>query len=514
MTTPIQPRNLEALDADPYDVCVIGSGFVGTIVARQMASKGRRVLMIESGRGVTDWVMGKDLKQLADYEVEGDCHYPTTRTTARAVGGNSNFWTGRAERFQPVDFTAGPYTDPACPWPVDYAELQPHYLAAEKMLNVAAGPFSEYMPPRQEPMPVPKASNIDDLKAIFADQQITIDDSPTAKPRKGLRFFRLPKETLAEVLETGRVQLVTGLTATRIVHDDDQRITHIVCRTADGQEKHARAAAFVLGCGGIQTPRLMLLSDSQRFPNGLGNDSGWLGRGFNEHPAVNIYAKMPHNRHTLVPRHKVGRTHQFYQRFFEQGLGGVHPVFIQSYLFPHHLVHYTASDAPKHVMKVLGRLAMATVYVGCQVEMVPQRDNAVTLSTTRKDRFGDPLPKLTFNYHPKDRQLLDEVRQMLRGWLDGIGAKHPDEIDTTWARHHVGTTRMGDDPEHAVCDRHGRVHATQNLFLSGCETFPTGGGLPPTLTACALTFRLTEHLDRWLDGHAESTAETRQTTAA
>ena len=495
----VQPQNLEALDApEPYDVCVVGSGFVGTAIAKRLAAAGRSVLVLESGGKLRDWMFGKDLKQLAAYESEGDTDYPTDRTTARAIGGNSNFWTGRAERFQPIDFTGGPYTDPDCPWPVDYDELKPYYLEAEKLLNVGAGPFSEHMPPRDHAMPAKRVNDISALQKLFASQDIVIDDSPTARPNRGLRFFRLSKETLPQLVALPEVTLVSGVTATRLVHDEQGSITHAVCRLPDGQTRNARAKAFVLGCGGIQTPRLMLLSTSERFPDGLGNDSGWVGRGFNEHAAVNLYAKIRHNRHTLWPRHKIGRTQQFYTRYFDEGLGAIHPVFIQSYIFPHHLVHYTLKDMPKHLLKVIGRAVKATVYIGCQIEMVPDPENRITLSDSQVDAFGDPLPKLVFNLHEKDRELLDKTRQLLNGWLDGLGATDRQDIPTTWARHHIGTTRMGDDPKASVCDRDGKVHAVDNLFLSGCETFPTGGGLPPSLTACALSLRLANHLDRWL----------------
>ena len=496
------PENLAALDsAAGYDVCVAGSGFVGTAAALRLARSGRRVLVLESGNDVATWKTDTALQDLADYEVEGDTDYPSRKISARARGGNSNFWTGRADRFQPVEFEKSPYADPACPWPVKYEELMPFYFEAERLLNVSAAPFSDLMPPRKHPVPAPKRNDIAGLQNLFADQGITIDSSPTAKPRKALRFFRLPAEAHDQLRDHPNIELVSGVTVTRIEHDqqDTSTVTGLTCRLPDGTERRVSARAYLLGCGGIQTPRLLLLSRSERFPNGLANDSDWVGRGFNEHVGINLYARFLHNRHTIWPRHRVGRSHQFVDHFYDQELGAMHPTFIQSYLFYHNLIPEQRLNLGHQLWRILRNATQATLLLGCRIEMVPHPDNRVTLSEKLQDRFGDPLPKLTFNFHDKDRRYLQICRELMNQWLDKLGTTSRHEIQMTWPRHHMGTTRMGDDPRAAVCDRFGRAHGTRNLYLSGCEVFPTGGSLPPTLTGCALALRTCEHLHQTLD---------------
>src|SRR3954462_9585416 len=90
--------------AEPYDVCIVGSGPAGTLLGSRLAGQGARVLMLESGRDLAAWLANARIRSLARYEVSGDTDYPLSRTTSRVVGGNSNFWTGRCERFHPSDF--------------------------------------------------------------------------------------------------------------------------------------------------------------------------------------------------------------------------------------------------------------------------------------------------------------------------------------------------------------------------------------------------------------------------
>jgi choline dehydrogenase-like flavoprotein len=99
--------------------------------------------------------------------------------------------------------------------------------------------------------------------------------------------------------------------------------------------------------------------------------------------------------------------------------------------------------------------------------------------------------------------LIEGVRALLHGWFDALGAVDREEIETTWARHHIGTCRMGDDPGTSVCDANLRVHDSPNLYLAGSEVFPTGTGLPPVLTIVGLAHRLADHLvERFASGDA------------
>jgi glucose dehydrogenase len=487
-------NNLNALDAsEPYDVCIIGSGPAGTTLGLSLVRQGVKTLMLESGNSMLNWFMDSRLKSLAEYEFTGDTSYPLTRTTGRMIGGNSNFWTGRCERFHPSDFERHAYTPPENPWPIGYNDLEPYYCQAEKLFRVRGGPLSKYMPPRSEPLPLPGSPNIHNLKKLMSQAGVVIDDSPTATPTKGIRFFRIQKELLPEFLKSPHGTLVSGVTVTRLEHDANGRITGAEAKTLEGQTKKVRARFYVVSGGGIQTPRLLLLSRSQRFPEGIGNDHDRVGRGFNEHPGPNIYSKIRHNRCTMDPRHKIGRSHQFYDRFREEGLGAVLPVIIQSWVFPNHLLMYRLADVPKHFGKIIRRAIKPTLYISAIVEQKPVDGNRVTLSETRRDLFGNPIAHLIFNYNEEDHRLLNRYRELMHCWFDRVGATDREEIEVTWSRHHIGTCRMGDNPNTSVVDKNLRVHCCPNLYLCGCEVFVTGSSMPPVLTITALARRLGDH---------------------
>jgi choline dehydrogenase-like flavoprotein len=488
-------QNLDALDSEqPYDACIIGSGPAGTVLGTALAERGVRTLIVESGNSRLDWLLDPRLKSLAAYEVSGNADYPLTRTTSRIVGGNSNWWTGRCERFHPSDFEAHPYTPRDNPWPVGFSELEPHYFRAECVLRVRGGKLSDFAPPRRQDFPLPPRPDISALKGKMADAGVTLDDSPTATPAHALRFFRVQKEILPRFLASGHGTLVSGVTVTRLVADHDGTIVGALAKTVDGVAKTAKARVYIVCCGGLQTPRLLMLSRSERFPNGVGNTYDRVGRGFNEHPSTNFYAKIRHARSTISLKHSIGRTHQFYETFRREGLGAIHAVVIQSWVFPNHLLRYRLVDVPKHALKVLSRVVYPTLYMSPTFEMRPVDSNRVTLSQKTTDPFGDPIAHLVLNFSDEDRRLIERAGDLMRATLRKAGAIDIEEIELTWSRHHLGACRMGESPRTSVVDRNLRVHESPNLYLCGSEVFVTGAAVQPVLTISAFALRLADHL--------------------
>lgn len=491
--------DLGALDAaEPYDVCIIGSGPSGTILGTLLVRQGVRVLMLESGYGMASWLLDSAVKSLANYEVSGDADYPTKRTKARLLGGNSNFWTGRCERFHPSDFGDQPYRSNDNPWPIGYRDLEPYYERAERLLRVRGGELSAFMPPRSGPLPLPADGSLDSVQRMFSAIGVTVDVAPTATPQRGFRFFRVQNEILPEFLASPSGTLVSGVTVTRLIAGPDRRITGAEVRTLDGAAKTARAKLFVVCCGGIESPRLLLLSRSDAFPNGIGNDHDRVGRGFNEHPSLNFYGKIRHSRDTLMPRHKIGRIHQFYEALRPQGLGSIDISVIQSWLFPHHLM--PPADLVKDFGRAVGRIVRPTLFMGSNIEMRPADENRVTLSKTQRDHFGNPVAHLHLSFTEDDRRTFAGAEAIVMDIFTKLGADSIRAAGVAWSRHHIGTCRMGTNPRTSVVDPNLRVHDTPNLYVLGSETFVTGAAVTPVLTIVALTHRLADHLPSALQG--------------
>ena len=108
--------------------------------------------------------------------------------------------------------------------------------------------------------------------------------------------------------------------------------------------------------------------------------------------------------------------------------------------------------------------------------------------------MGNPLAHLTLNYSDEDLKLLDRSRQLVRDLYSKVGAKNIYEAQITFSRHHQGTCRMGDNPRTSVVDRNLKVHNCPNLFVTGAETFVTGGSMQPVTTIVALSHRLADHI--------------------
>ena len=481
-----------------YDVCIIGSGPAGTTVAQTLVKKGLQVLMLESGKNIAGWLFDKRFKRLASYECSGTADYPLKNTRGRLLGGTSNFWTGRCTRLHSSDFEQNPYTPFGNPWPITYSELDPYYEQAEKTLRVRGDHLSDFGPPRNNPLPVSLKGDLSGLKSLLSEVGITADCSPTATPTKGFRLFRVQEEILADILNASNLTLIVGATVTRLLTGIDNEITGAEVHSVTGEKKVARAKTFVIAGGGIETPRLLLYSKSEGFPDGLGNASGLVGRGFNDHPAVNFFGSVRHTKSTISPFPKIVRSHQYYHAFRSEGLGSVLLVFRQAWAFPHHNLPLLGlsklSNLPAAIKSFLGRIAKPTLYIGATIEQNLVDSNRVTLSQNEVDVFGKPLAHLHLDYSDEDLKTLERSRELILGIYQKLGATDVKEGESSWSRHHQSTCRMGDDPAKSVVDKNLRVHGINNLYACGSEVFVTGGAMQPCLTIVALAHRLADHL--------------------
>lgn len=481
-------------DSIVFDVCIIGSGPAGTVLGVNLVKAGLNTVIVESGSNLLNWLTDKNIRTLADFEVTGNADYPVSNTRAKILGGTSNFWTGRCERFHPSDFETHPYTPPDNPWPITYNELDPYYDRAEETLHVRGAKRSEFTPPKNGPFPQENKLDISYLKNLFGKIGVTVDDSPTATPKKGIRFFKVQKEVLPQFLKSPKATLITGVTITELIGNRDGYIIGATAKTFNGSEKTIKAKVFILVGGGIETPRLLLLSKSEFFPNGIGNAYDRVGKGFNEHPAVNFYARINHTAGTLYPSNKIARSHQFYSLFRKDGLGSILPVFRQSWILPHHNMPFTIANIPRNTMAIFKRFIKAALYIGVVIEMKISDSNRVTLSKVKKDPFGNPLAHLHLSYSDEDMKLLESSRGLVYDMYKKVGAANIFEAQITFSRHHQGTCRMGDNPAASVVNKNLRVHDTKNLYLGGSEVFVTGGSMQPVLSIVALAHRLSDHL--------------------
>lgn len=451
-------RNFEALDAtEPYDVCVIGAGLAGTVLGVRLVRCGLRVLLVDSG------------------------------STEHAA--ESDVWRGICERLDPADLRVHPYNRRSNPWPIGYADLEPHYRAAERMLRVRQAPPS---PGRR----LPHSRYADPaFAALLRRHGIDAKGAARATPGRGRATFAVSRELLPELVASRTGTFVSGVKATRLRSDGNGRVIGAVCRAPDGTSKTARAHTYVVAAGALETPRLLLLSRSQRFPHGLGNDFDRVGRGVTDQTVVSAHGlieRLGHRPRSASPLH----TEQFHQMFRRDGLGAVHPFFERSATLLH--VRTGKASWRNRIANACSR--RETFSIACRVELLPGDENRVLLSAGSLDAFGDPRPRCSFHYAAEDLELIARTRAWLERWLERLGASGSTQHEVEWAGSLSGTCRMGADPRSSVCDSTLRVHSSPNLYVCGAETFPRGGAVPPALTVAALAHRLADHISaraRW-----------------
>jgi choline dehydrogenase-like flavoprotein len=456
--------SLRALEsAPPFDVCIIGSGPAGAVLGLDLVERGRRVLMLEAGPRRPPW------RPVPDEDTPSTSgaidNYPLASSRYRGAGGTSRLWAGACPRLHPLDFQRNAYTPDGAAWPVAYADLEPHYERAEKTLRVHGGALSAHHPPRRGDLPFPPRDDNAALRTMMAAAGIAVDNSPISIGRHGRPGVRVATDLLPRFARSASAALVCGAVVTGLRLDSTGRVRAAEVRGVCGERAVAAASVFVVAAGGVETPRLLLLSRPPCAPRGVGNASGVVGRYFTEHMRVAFEGRI--ERRGL---RGTGRSHQYYEPFKQRGLGSV----------------------------ILGFAAGGRILrISADIEMWPVPHNRIDLAPERRDRFGLPGLDLSLALSERDRETADHTKALIRKIYAKVGGSDVVEVTgrvSPWLSHHMGTCRMGEDPATSVTDANLRVHGSPNLFLLGSAVFVTGGAANPTLTIAALAHRLADFL--------------------
>ena len=451
---------------------------------------------------------------------------------ARIVGGSSNHFTGNFWRLRPVDFHERsllgeiPGTGFA-DWPITYEELEPYYTQAEWEMGISGQRVnSPFVAPMSKDYPVP-AAPLKSSGALFniaaAKLGLTVVPGPLAiitKPYMGrsacvncgmcsgfgchVRARSSSAVTMLPLAEkTGNCEIRANAYVREISTDNSGRVTGVVYFDAQKREIRQRAKVVILSANASETPRLLLLSKSPRFPDGLANSSGIVGKYLMLGGGASASALFEHRLNDYkgvvtgagivdyVPSdpkrgfYGGGRmTARGFDTPINYGLRGLRP---------------GAARWGALYKKALREEAGHKMSIQCFVTQLPVETNRVDLDPEVKDDWGLPAMRITSTSHPDDIKNMEFFRQKSIEILEAAGGTNvwaPPVNDSRGSAHNRGTCRMGNDPKTSVVDRFHRAHDVPNLYIVDGSNLVTGGRNHPTMTIQALAFRAADHLVR------------------
>ncbi|MBK7201344.1 GMC family oxidoreductase [Candidatus Amarolinea dominans] len=293
---------------------------------------------------------------------------------------------------------------------------------------------------------------------------------------------------------TGRVDIRPQCMAREITMNAAGKARSVIYFDANRQEQEIAARAIVVAGNAVETPRLLLLSKSARFPDGLANSSGLVGSYFTEHLAVFTYARFAERLDAWRGIPAGGMIQDFYETDPANSFARGFTVEINNgWQWPLSVAQRAPGWGAGHKQRVK-ELFSHMVGLASVGDQLPDLRNTVSLDPEVKDLYGLPVPRIVNEPRPNDQAMLGAIRQRFDEILQAAGATEiwEPEYRPGGSSHYLGTCRMGNDPRTSVVDAWCRAHDVPNLFIGDSSPFVTGAGVNPALTISALATRTAE----------------------
>ncbi len=514
------------------EVCVIGAGAAGITMARELKGQPFRVCLLESGH----FNVEEDTQTLYRGENIGLHYAALDDTRSRNFGGSTHYWGGFCRPLEERDFSYRSWV-PNSGWPFTRAELNPYYERAHEVCQLKT---LEY-----DPLYWERRIGNPELRILpFDGKRVTTTIAQYSPPTQFGKVYR------QDFLQPSNVSIYLHANVIDLeVTESAQEVRRVRVSSLKGNSFWVSAKLFVLAMGGIEIPRLLLASNKVQ-PAGLGNQHDLVGRYFMEHPRLPTGTIELTKPHTFSDLYDVTYTYfkspiaahlsltescqrdngllnslvriaaifpgdesegvESLRRLYWRVIKGKGPnPFVYKHPDPGTWKNMCniLKDSPSVASSVFCRYFRPQSWVQKHeliaiIEPVPTPDSRVTLSQER-DPLGLPRVQLDWRLDPLVKRTIIRTHEILREELERLGfgtLQTSITDDDTWpstlmgCSHHMGTTRMHQDPKRGVVDANCRVHGTANLFIVGSAVFPTVGRDTPTLTIVALALRLADQI--------------------
>ncbi|MER1967590.1 GMC family oxidoreductase [Castellaniella sp. GW247-6E4] len=504
---------------DDSVVVIIGSGAGGGTLANELCQKGVKVVVLEAGGRESPESFIQD-----EWKSFGQLAWLDPRTTSgswrvardfpglpawicKTVGGTTTHWAGASLRFQEHEFKARTtYGEvPGCKlldWPISLGEMEPYYARAEAKMGVTRTNGIPGLPGNNNFKIMYDGATKLGYKEVstgrMAINSVTRDgrgpciqqgfcfQGCKSAAKWSTLYTEIPK---AEV--TGRLDLRARCQASRIEHDQRGRASAVVYFDQDGKEQRQAARAVCVAGNSIETPRLLLLSESSMFKGGLANGSGQVGRNYMRHTTGSVYAVFDKPVHMYRGTTMAGIVQDEAGHDPARGFAGGYELetislglaFYAAFLDPGAWGADFAAYMDDYVR---------TAGLWIVGEDLPQETNRVTLNTEVKDRFGLPVANVHYDDHANDEAMRQHAFARSSALYEAAGARRTFHTPPYPSTHNLGSCRMSLKADDGVCDGHGRAHEVPNLFISDGSQFTSSAAENPTLTIVSLAIRQAE----------------------